>query len=301
MNLRIDTPSRQFSALVILALIWGSSFILMKRGLESFSPEKVAQLRLFVSFIFLSPIAIINRKHFPKEKKQIIGLIIVALCGNLLPAFLFTQAQTKLPSGIAGMINSLVPLFTLLIGVLVFKTIPVFRQTLGILIGLCGAFLLIYASQSANYSSIPILYPILIVIATICYAISVNTIKSVLKDIPAVQITAFSFALIFPVVSIGLFDATFFTEATANRTSLISLGYVVLLGFLGTAVALLLFNQLIKYSSAVFASSVTYFIPVVASLWGVLDGELFSWWHLGGMGLILGGVYMVNLKTAKRK
>ncbi|MCB0481239.1 MAG: DMT family transporter [Flavobacteriales bacterium] len=301
MNLKLDTPLKQFLTLIALATIWGSSFILMKRGLDSFSAENVAQYRLFVSFLCLLPIAWVNRKSFPRKRRYVGGLIIVGLFGNLMPAFLFAVAQTKLPSGVAGMINSLVPIFTLLIGVFVFRLKPVIYQVIGVFIGFIGAVLLIYGSQSSVYQDVPMAYPLMIVAATVCYAISVNTIKHVLTDLPALQITSFSFLLIGPFVTYGLVDRGFWTTALSTTQGLQSLGYITLLGFLGTAIALLIFNQLIKYSSALFASSVTYMIPIVATVWGLLDGEQFSIWHALGMISILLGVYMVNVYSKRRE
>ncbi len=296
MNRRIDTPVKQYITLAILALIWGSSFILMKRGLESFSSFQVAEYRLFVAFLALLPIAIRNLPKFPKERKQRIGLVMVAIFGNTLPAFLFAEAQTKLPSGITGMLNSMVPLFTLILGILAFGVRTNRLQVLGIFIGLIGALTLISFSHSGSSVDVPLKYPLYIVVSTMCYATSVNVIKSFLHDVKALHITAFGFLMVGPFAGIALIDEQFWTQAFASTNDTINLGYITILGVIGTAAALLLFNALVKFTTAIFASSVTYLIPIVAMLWGLLDGEVITLWHALGMGLILLGVYLVNWK-----
>lgn len=294
--MKLDTPVKQFITLIGLALIWGSSFILMKRGLEVYSAIEVAEYRLFIAGITLLPFALIKLKAFPKGAKQRIGIVMVAVFGNLLPAFLFAIAQTKVASGVAGMLNSLVPLFTLIIGLVFFKSKIKPLQIGGVALGLVGAITLISGSNiSFNVNSM--LYPLLVIIASLCYAISLNTIKAWLHQVPSIQITSFAFLLIGPFVTVGLLQQGFFEKAISSNQNLVALGYLSVLGVFGTALAVLLFNVLIKYTSAIFASSVTYLIPIVAMLWGIIDGELVGVLHLFGMALILSGVYLVNFKS----
>lgn len=288
----------QFAALIILAAVWGSSFILMKKGLRSFSADQVAQTRLTVAFIALLPFAILRlREKFPRQPKRILGLIVVGLCGNLIPAFLFAHAQTRIPSGLAGMLNSLVPLFTLIIGVIVFRLEFTRRQMIGVLVGFVGAFVLVVSSSQLGFQT-PLIYPLMVVGATLCYATSVNTIKAILPDMNAVDITAFSFLFVGPAAVLVFLDHNIL-EKTRQMSQLMNLGYVVLLGLVGTAGALLLFNSLIKHTSAIFASSVTYLIPIFAILWGAIDGEEFKIQQLLAMGVILAGIYLTNRKAAK--
>ncbi len=280
---------------MILAVIWGSSFILMKRGLESFSSIQVAEYRLFIAAIALFPLAFKQLPKFPRRNKKLLAICLVALFGNLLPALLFAKAQTKLPSGVAGMLNSLVPLFTIAVGAIFFAVKPIKQQFFGVVIGLVGAFILIYGSSNNVISGVPIIYSAMVVAATIGYGISVNTIKSMLPTMPTLQITSFAFILLLPLMSVGLLTNGFFEQAfkPVNR---INLGYLSILGVFGTAGALLLFNQLIKYTSAVFSSSVTYMIPVVAAIWGLSDGEALNGFHFSGFILIIFGVYVINRK-----
>ncbi len=228
-----------------------------------------------------------------------LAISFVAFFGNLLPAILFATAQTKLQSGIVGMLNSLVPVFTIVIGAVFFSILPKQKQVVGVFIGLIGAVVLIFGSTQIGLIGVPISYSLMVVAATIGYGISVNTIKSWLQNMPAIQITSFAFFMLLPFMTIGLIANGFFQTASIPENHL-NLVYLTILGVLGTAGALLLFNQLIKYTSAVFASSVTYMIPVVATLWGLFDGEELNLFHGIGFGLILFGVYIINA-VRKRK
>lgn len=296
--MKIDTPLKQYSILAFLAFIWGSSFILMKRGLENFSSVEVAEYRLFIAGLALLPFALKNIKSFPKKRKEQVGILFVALFGNFFPAFLFAEAQTHLPSGVTGMLNSLVPLFTLLIGYTFFKTSVKLLQVAGVALGLVGAVSLVYTT-SASGGEVPVQYSIMVIVASMCYAISLNTIKAWLHDVPSVLITSFAFMLLGPFVTIGLMAEGFWSHAFNDSATLASLGYITILGVVGTALAVMIFNELVKFSSAVFASSVTYLIPIVALGWGILDGESINLIHGLGMLLILAGVYLVNLKGIK--
>lgn len=269
----------------------------MKRGLESFSALQVAEYRLFISGLALLPIALGHLKRMPIWNKEFLAIGMVAVFGNLLPAILFATAQTKLPSGVTGMLNSLVPLFTISIGALFFSVRAVLRQVIGVFVGLIGAVVLIYGTSQIGIAGIPVGYSLMVVGATVGYGISVNTIKTWLQDMPALQITAFAFLLLLPFMTIGLFANGFFEIAILPQNHL-NLFYLSILGVVGTAGALLLFNQLIKFTSAVFASTVTYMIPIVATGWGLFDGESLNVFHAIGFGLILTGVYVINKKKS---
>lgn len=296
MNWNLDSRPKQFSAIIVLALVWGSSFILMKRGLEFYSSIQVAEFRLFIACLALFPIALSQIKKFPKKKKERIGILMVGIFGNLFPAFLFAEAQTQLPSSVTGMLNSLVPFFTLVIGLIVFKTKSGTFQIAGVVLGLIGAISLIYFTSSSGLNVVPISYSFMVIGATVCYAISLNTIKVWLQEVPSVLITAFAFVLLGPFVTIGLFAENFWELPFSSPDHLKAIGYLIILGVVGTGAAVLLFNQLIKFTSALFASSVTYLIPIVALAWGIFDGEEIGLFQFGGLALILGGVYLVSRK-----
>ncbi len=289
----MEKSFKNYIILILLAVIWGSSFILMKRGLVAYDYMQVATLRLFIAFLSLTPfilkaIKVVQRKH-------ILSIVAMAIFGNGMPAFLFTKAQTELDSSVIGILNSLVPLFTLLLGVYFFKTKPTKTNIVGIIIGLCGALILIYSTMGEGIEINN--YVFLVISATVMYAVSINVIKKYLYDLDALSITASAFLLIGPLSAIYIFNTDFLEIATTTNQGVIALGYIALLAVVCTSAAVVIFNKLISLSTAIFASSVTYLIPVVAIFWGVFDGEEVALIHLLSVLIILSGVYLVNKKS----
>ena len=285
----LDKKIWQWIVLLVLSLIWGSSFILMKKGLETFTSNQVAAFRIFISYLAFLPIAV---KHFNKIKKEnIVSLLIVGFIGNAIPAMLFAKAQTRIDSSLAGMLNSLTPMFTLFVGLLFYKSRILLINIAGILLGLIGAIGLVNNGQNilAGYNS----YAIFIVIATIFYGITVNEIKFKLTDISGISIAALSFFFIGPVAGMYLIF-TDFSGAINSGLFLQGLGYISILAIFSSFLAVMLFNTLIKYTSAIFGASVTYIIPLIAIMWGVVDGEPFTINHLLWIAVILVGIYLVN-------
>jgi drug/metabolite transporter (DMT)-like permease len=287
-----DNRRFQFLILGLLALIWGSSFLLMKKGLEGMDYQEVALWRLFSAFCFLVLVSFKYIREF--RLRHFFPLLIVAIFGNALPAFLFTKAETVIDSSVAGILNSLVPLFTLIIGLIFFQIRIRWYNVLGIAIGFGGAIILFYkdldlGSQQLNYAALPAL-------AALSYAISLNTIKYKLQEVSALAITLIAFSFIGPPTGIYMFSHDLFSNL-ANPDTKIALVYVVILGVFGTAVALMLFNKLVKHSTAIFASSVTYLIPIVALMWGIVAGEDIGPQHFIGLGVILAGVWLVTKKA----
>jgi drug/metabolite transporter (DMT)-like permease len=290
----LNTKALNWIILIALALTWGSSFILMKRGLEVFSSDEVAALRIFIAFLFLSPLLI---KHFKKELiKHWKGFLGMGLLGNFIPAFLFTKAETGISSSLTGMLNSLTPLFTLLLGVLLFKSKTKLINAIGILIGFVGAIGLLTAGKSEDMNN-NLLFGVYVVLATVCYALSVNIIKKELGQVNSITATVWAMMFIGPLAGIYLFGFTdFMADLKTNALAYESLGYVSILAIFGTALSVIIFNVLIKNTNALFASSVTYLIPVVAMGWGILDGEAVVAMHFVWIIIILLGVYLVNKK-----
>jgi drug/metabolite transporter (DMT)-like permease len=276
-----------WAILVILALIWGTSFILIKRGLQSFSSIQIASLRVFITYLALLPIAVRHLKKISKE--NIFSLIIIGAIGNGIPALLFPVAQTKLDSTTAGMLNSLTPLFTLTIGVILYKRKATWKQILGIVLGLVGATGLLY---KGDLSFEPI--GLLIVLATLLYGISSNQVTKV-KGLNGVVLTSLAFFLIGPFAGINLLF-TDFSQAVESENWLRNLGFIVILAVIGSAFALALFNVLIIRTSPIFAVTVTYLAPLVSTLWGVVDGELITVFMIISIIIILTGVYLSNRK-----
>lgn len=285
----------QFTILLMLAFIWGSSFILMKMGLKSFSSDQAAAIRIVLASLVLLPISI-KKLHLLK-KKDLPSLLIAGFIGSLFPAFLFMKAETRIDSSLAGMLNSLTPVFTLIVGLLFHRTAFRWRQAAGLSFGLAGATGLILAGEGFHLGPVNS-YAFFIVLATLFYAISINQIKSRLSHLSGVEVTSLSFLFIGPAALIYLLT-TSFEPVIASPQWPLHLLALATLGILGTALAMLMMNSLIRHSSAVAASSVTYIIPVFAILWGVLDNETIRMLHLACMALILAGVYLINMKSRK--
>lgn len=275
-----------------LVLVWGSSFILIKKSLLYFSGEEVGLLRIVITFLFLLPWTL--KALFKTPKKYYLILIISGIIGSVLPALLFAIAETGIDSSLAGTLNSLTPLFTLIIGLSFFKIHARWFNVLGVLIGLAGAIGLILVSGKGDLRG-DIFYSGLVVIASICYAINVNLVKRFFKDMNALDITVLTF---FFVGIPTLIYVLIFTEIPqtlfSNSKAWEGMGYLSVLSIVGTGLALIAFNKLIQLSSPVFASSVTYLIPVVAILWGLVDGESLSFSYFLWFLLILFGVFLVN-------
>ena len=277
--------------LILLAFIWGSSFILMKKGLEEYNHTTVAALRVTIASIFLLPFAF---KYFASiEKKHWKYIIISGILGNGIPAFLFTLAQTKIPSSISGILNSLTPIFALIIGVLIFKRKTNYSNIAGVLIGLSGAIGLIL-SEGINLKNSNLSYSIFIIIATICYAFTVNIIKTYLKEVNSIAITALAFLSIGPITMIYLIFGTSFFQNLGHTVSFLPLFQISILAIVGTALSVILFNILIKKVSTLFATSVTYLIPAFAIIWGVIDGESITFIHIICLSITLLGIYFIN-------
>ena len=282
----------QLTIILILAFVWGSSFILMKIGMMSFDSNQAAALRILMASLALMPVALSQIKNL--HKKDVPTLLIVGFIGSFFPAFLFMKAETRIDSSVAGMLNSLTPVFTLIVGLLFHRTGFRWSQVLGLILGLSGAAGLLLAGSDLHNLSINS-YALYIVLATFFYAINLNQIKSRLPHLTGIQVTSFSFMFIGPAALANLL-INGFTPHVYNPSWPLHLLALAALGVLGTAAAMLLMNSLIRYSSAVGVSSVTYVIPVFAIMWGVIFGEKITLLHIFCMGLILLGVYIINWK-----
>lgn len=280
--------------LIILTLIWGTSFILIKQGLKVFAPNEVGALRVTAAGLFLLPFALVRIKELTKDNYW--KLFLSGMMGIFIPSFLFATAQTRMDSSVAGMLNTLTPIFTLLVGSIIFKQKFKNLAVVGILLGFVGAIVLMFARSGGALGSINV-FALLIVIACIFYACNLNFIKYKITDLNALTITSISVLLISPLAIIYLLGFTEFT----TKLGIIdgawkACGFVVLLGVMSTAIATFLFNRLVKISTPIFASSVTYLMPIVAVSWGLLDGEALGLGHFIGMAAVITGVYLANRK-----
>jgi drug/metabolite transporter (DMT)-like permease len=284
-------PLMAWGLLIFLATIWGSSFILMKKSLAVFSPAQVGSMRITAAFLFFVPVLISQFKNIPKGRW--LYFLATGLLGSLLPAFLFSLAGAHLDSAIAGALNSTTPLFTLIVGVMFFNQTVTKRQTLGIILGFIGALALIFAKSSGQLSING--YAFFVVLATVMYGFNLNIVKKYLNDVPALLTTTCLLACTGPIASTVLFSGDFI-ERCYQPEAFWPLTFSIILGVVGTGIATVIFNKMLQLTTPVFSSSVTYFIPIVALLWGIADGEQLLLQHFVGMAIILIGVYLVNKK-----
>jgi drug/metabolite transporter (DMT)-like permease len=280
---------------IILAFIWGSSFILMKRGLDVYTSNQVAAIRMMMAFLFLFPLVIRHIKEIPGNKWIII--IIAGFLGNGIPAFLFTKAETGLSSSIAGILNSLTTVFALVIGIMFFSMKTTTTKVVGVFLGLAGAILTVVYNSKGGFEG-NYYFGLYIIVACICYAVNVNLIKTFLGPINSVQLSGFALFGAGPIATMYLFSTDFVQRISSGSNAVISFLYVCILGIFGTGVSQIMFNKLLKTSSVLFASSITYFIPIVAILWGLLDHESFGWMQGIGFLTVLAGVYLINTRKA---
>lgn len=280
--------------------------------MEVFSSEQVAALRIVIAFLFLLPLML---KHYKVNlKKYWFGIIMMGTFGNLIPAFLFTRAETGISSALAGMLNALTPVFAIIVGTLLFKTKTSLNQIIGVVVGFGGAILLVSFDEGSKSGQNNISYALMVAAATLCYAISVNSIKKYLNDLNSITATTWSFTFIglFTIIAPFLFDLflpvekqthlwpDFFYRLQTTPNAWKSLGYVSILAIVGSAISVILFNVLIKKSNAVFASSCTYLIPVVAMMWGVFDNERIVWPQYLSILVILVGIWLINKKYTEK-
>lgn len=277
----------------LLAMIWGSSFILIKRGLAGLTPFELGSLRMIFASLFFLVVGFRSLTQIPLEKWKYIAL--TALFGSFLPAFLFAMAQTHISSTISGIMNAFTPLNTLLIGIALFALDYKRRQIIGVVVGLAGCMLLILGGESAAGGSSGNWYALLAFAGALSYGININLVKKYVSDLPPMAIATGNLAVLLLPALFILSMSDFFEhwhEVEVQQAA----GFVAILGIVGTGIANLLFYRLIKISTPVFASSVTYLIPIVAFFWGLSDGETLTLWQLFGAAIVLIGVWLSSRK-----
>lgn len=288
----MPTNKLKWILLIGLALVWGSSFILIFKGLHGLSAIELGSMRIIFSALFLWIIGF--KSIYTIRLHQWKYIALTGFMGTFFPAYLFAIAETQVSSSIASILNSLTPLNTLLIGVLGFGFTFKRNQSLGILIGLLGILTLILGGNQAG-SSKNIYYSLLVVLASICYAVNINLIKKYLSDVKPLSITTGNFTFLSIPAFVILLFTDFFEKIQLQNTQT-SLQYVLLLAVLGTGIANIVYFKLIQISSPIFASSVTYLIPIVACVWGFFNHESLTFIQYIGAFVILIGVYLSNKK-----
>ena len=295
----MKVPQNKWFYLIALSIIWGTSYILIKKGLEGFTPIQLGALRIVIAGFFLFLLGFKSLKHISKKEWKWVA--ISGYIGSFFPMFLFAFAESEIDSSIAAILNSLVPLFTLFVGLLAFGISFTKNQLLGVVVGLIGAGLLIFFGKGVNPNQ-NYWYAGFVILATIGYAGNANIIKSKLQNVSPMAIAVGNFAtILIPAIIILPLSGFFDTEVRTGDFYWSSLGYVVVLCLVGTCIAKVMFNKLIHISSAVFSVSVTYLIPIVGIFWGLLDGENFSLKQFFAAIIILLGVYLVNKKKTPKE
>ena len=289
----MDKKNLKWIYLIVLSLVWGSSYILIKKALIGLSPLQVGSLRTIISTVLLLLIGFSSLKSVPKDKWK--WILITGLV-SFIPPFLFAYAQTEIDSALAAILNSLTPLATLIIGVGFYRFKIDKKQISGVIIGLIGSVLLMYQGSVINPDQ-NLLYVFFIIFASILYAVQVNLLKVHLQDVSAVAITVGNFIFIFPLAVVIFFISDYKQIDINNEDVKVALFCLLILSIVGTVFAKILFNKFVQIASPVFASSVTYTLPIVALFWGLLDGEVFTLNQLFATVIILTGVYLANKKS----
>lgn len=286
----MDNKFINWAIFCILSIVWGSSFILMKEGLTVLSAYQVASLRMLFSGLVLLPFAFSAFKKIPKEKMGIVFLS--GFLGNFIPAYLFCIAETNIDSSLAGILNSLTPLFTIVVGLSFFKTTINKQKMIGVIIGFIGLCLLFAAGKNISFQNLS--FASLVLIATFFYGLNVNVVGKFLKNIRSIDIVSVAFAFLIIPSAFILYLTGYFSMPFNNLDFQQASIAGIVLGVVGTSIASILFYMLIKRSTIIFASMVTYGIPVIAVAWGVYFGESISILQIGSLFIILTGVYIVN-------
>ncbi|MEP7064915.1 MAG: DMT family transporter [Gemmatimonadota bacterium] len=289
--------ARAWLVLILLSIIWGSSFILMKEGLKGFDALELALIRMSVAALCLLPLAL---RHLREIGRREVGMLfLVGLTGNALPAFLYAKSETVLPSAVVGVLTSMTPIFSLLVAWLFFHQRFPRANVIGIVVGLVGAVVLALAGSPEAARSTNLAFAALVLIATISYGINVNLVKGFFSKANPVMVTSIALCAVgLPSLLFLLAGTSFIHTARANPAAPAALAYIAILGAFGTALSVLLFNRLLKDATIIFATSVTYTIPIVAVLWGIALHEEFTTLHALAFAVILAGVWLANRRPA---
>lgn len=276
--------------LILLAFIWGASFFLIKKGLTVFSPIQVMAVRAFIAAMLLLPLAVKAFRNIPRHKWK--HIVVLGMIGNLLPAYLFAKAETQVSSSMAGILNALTPIFTLLVGVMLFKLRMVWTQVLGVCIGFIGTAFVVYTGAQGEFGMMN-WYAVFVVLATICYSISTNTLKYYFDAQAVADVTVAQISVI-GLPSFVILLCSDLPTVAQQEGFLEALGYLAILAVFGTIIGMWIFNKITQLKSAVFAISVTYLIPFVAVFIGLINQEQIYLGYWIGLLLIVSGVFFIN-------
>lgn len=281
----------KWTYLFILSLVWGSSFILIKKALIGLTAPQVGSFRIIFAAVFL---ILVGFKSIVRlNSRQWKWIVISAFIGSFFPVYLFSFAETEIDSAVASILNATTPLLTLIFGAIFFRSIFTQNKILGVLLGLIGTAGLVLSGASINPNQ-NYWYSILVIFAAAFYGLNVNILKTKMSDISPLGIAAGNFAVLLAPAILILYCTDFFSGEGFTDEVKVSIIFVAILGIIGTGVAMIIFNKLVQISDPVFTSSVTYMIPIVALGWGIFDGEVFSFLQILSALVILIGVFVVN-------
>jgi drug/metabolite transporter (DMT)-like permease len=280
--------------LFTLSSIWGSSYILIKKGLVGLTPLQLGSTRIVMTTVILMIFGWKQLQKIPKEAWK--WIIMTGFFGTFFPSYLFAFAETVIDSSVAAVLNGMTPFFTLILGLLFFNSSFKWMKIVGVLVGFGGTLILV-SNEFTMRSGLSSWYTFLVMAATLCYSINVNLIKHKLQGVPALAIALGNFiAILIPAFGVLLFTDFSWTKITSSPQVSSSIGYILILSLFGTALAKVMFNELVSISTAVFSISIAYLLPIVAIAWGLLDGEQFTLIQWFGCALILLGVYLITDK-----
>ncbi|MBS1620742.1 MAG: DMT family transporter [Bacteroidetes bacterium] len=281
---------------ILLSFIWGSPFIIMKLSKESLPPLLITSLLIFSAGIVLLPFAVLHIAKIPRRK---IGIVIIAgIFGNFLPAFLYPIAiSNNIDSALAGILNSLTPIFVIILGLLFFKSRISSVKAIGVFIGFAGMCLLTLMERSIHFQNSE--YALLIVLAAISYAVNILLVGHFLKDQNPFHITTVSISFLVIPTAFILWQQNFPALNFHDSGVIWSVIAVALLGITGTAIATGLFYILLKKGGGVFASMIIYGTPFVALFWGFIYHEKITALRIVSLVIILAGVYLASRKGSE--
>ncbi len=280
--------------LFTLSIIWGSSYILIKKGLVGLTPLQLGSTRIVMTTVILMIFGWKQLRKIPKEAWK--WIILTGFFGTFFPSYLFAFAETVIDSSVAAVLNGMTPLFTLILGLMFFNSSFKWMKIVGVLVGFGGTLVLV-SNEFTMRSGLSSWYAFLVMAATLCYSINVNLIKHKLQGVPSLAIALGNFiAIVIPAFGVLPFTNFPWTKITSSPEVSSSIGYILILSLFGTALAKVMFNELVSISTAVFSISITYLLPIVAIAWGILDGEQFTLIQWLGCALILLGVYLITDK-----
>jgi drug/metabolite transporter (DMT)-like permease len=287
---------------IALCLIWGSSFKLMKDSTASLTGTQIASLRIVAAALVLLPFGLMHLSKIPAAKLPLV--IFSAFIGNLLPAFSFAIALTRIDGSLGGIMNSLSPIWVVLIGVLFYGDKIALEKWMGLLIGFLGLVLLtmlpvLLGEKSISFENLG--YVLLPVTATILYGVNVNMVSHRLQGINPLHLASVSVSFMLPPALLLLWYFGFFENDLSSAAVQSAIASSSALGIIGSALATILFYSLVKRAGGLFASLVTYGIPFVAIGWGLFDNEKITWIEVSCLVLILAGVYLANRSPQELK